>query len=109
MFSSRFSRHKRSKSEGHNRRHLHGPRSDTVINDSADSACLTEITSSEEDILLNDSQAFSSMWSFTKSAFKTSLLESSSHELEDVAARMFNSTLVYAGLETSGKHALENV
>ena len=49
------------------------------------------------------------MWSFTKSAFKTSLLESSSHELEDVAARMFNSTLVYAGLETSGKHALENV
>lgn len=42
-----------------------------------------------------------SHWMFSKLPFKTSLLAGQSHEVEDVAVRMFNSTLVYTGLELS--------
>ncbi|ELU17223.1 hypothetical protein CAPTEDRAFT_210514 [Capitella teleta] len=42
-----------------------------------------------------------SIWSFTKTPFKTSLSTFTSPELTDVAARMFNSTLVYTGLESA--------
>lgn len=44
-----------------------------------------------------------SYWMFSKMPFKTSLLAGQSHEIEDVAVRMFNSTLVYTGLELSSK------
>ena len=44
-------------------------------------------------------------WSFSKVPFKHSLLTYDSHEMEDVAIRMFNSTLVYAGIESAGKSA----
>jgi len=47
-----------------------------------------------------------SRWLFSKVPFKTSLMHFDSHELEDVSARMFNSTLVYARLESSGTEAL---
>ncbi len=43
-----------------------------------------------------------SYWTFSKLPFKQSLLSYDSCELEDVAIRMFNSTLVYAGIESSG-------
>ncbi len=43
-----------------------------------------------------------SYWTFSKLPFKQSLLALDSCELEDVAIRMFNSTLVYAGIESSG-------
>ena len=45
-------------------------------------------------------------WSFSKVPFKHSLLAYESHEMEDVAIRMFNSTLVYAGIESAGKGLL---
>jgi len=41
-------------------------------------------------------------WAFSKVPFKTSLVAGQSHEVEDVSVRMFNSTLVYTGLELSG-------
>ena len=42
-------------------------------------------------------------WSFTRQPFKTSLLNFDDHALEDISARMFNSTLVYTGLESAGE------
>lgn len=44
-----------------------------------------------------------SYWTFSKIPFKTSLLAGQSHEVEDISVRMFNSTLVYTGLELSGR------
>ena len=43
-----------------------------------------------------------SRWLFSKVPFKSSLMLLNSHELEDISARMFNSTLVYTKLETTG-------
>lgn len=51
----------------------------------------------------DDVDVHSSYWSFTRTPFKTSLLHFETHEMEDVAARMFNSTLVYSGLESAGE------
>ena len=45
-------------------------------------------------------------WSFSKVPFKHSLLAYESHEMEDVAIRMFNSTLVYAGIESAGNYTI---
>ena len=47
-----------------------------------------------------------SRWLFSKVPFKTSLMQFDSHELEDVSARMFNSTLVYARIESSSMYFL---
>lgn len=41
-------------------------------------------------------------WSYSKVPFKHSLIAFESHELDDIAVRMFNSTLVYTGLESVG-------
>jgi hypothetical protein len=49
-----------------------------------------------------DVMVHSPQWAFTKIPFKTSLLAGQSHETEDIAVRMFNSSLVYSGLEFSG-------
>jgi hypothetical protein len=49
-----------------------------------------------------DAMVHGPQWAFTKIPFKTSLLAGQSHETEDIAVRMFNSSLVYSGLEFSG-------
>lgn len=49
-----------------------------------------------------DAVVHSPQWAFTKIPFKTSLLAGQSHEIEDISVRMFNSALVYSGLEFSG-------
>jgi len=66
------------------------------LGDDAEHGRLTEDIHGLEDSTLH------SMWSFTKIPFKTSLLAKQSHEMEDIAVRMFNSSLVYTGLEISG-------
>jgi len=50
----------------------------------------------------NQAMVHGSHWAFTKVPFKTSLLAGQTHDIEDIAVRMFNSSLVYCGLEFSG-------
>ena len=45
----------------------------------------------------------SPFWTFSRTPFRRSLMSFESHELEDVSVRMFNSTLVYTGLESVGR------
>ena len=51
---------------------------------------------------LRDAALHSGHWAFSKIPFKTSLITGQSHEFEDISVRMFNSTLVYSGLEITG-------
>ena len=55
---------------------------------------------------LGDAALHSSHWTFSKVPFKTSLIAGQTHEFEDISVRMFNSALVYSGLELSGKTLL---
>ena len=55
---------------------------------------------------LGDAVLHSAHWTFSKLPFKTSLIAGQSHEFEDISVRMFNSSLVYSGLELSGKSPL---
>jgi len=55
---------------------------------------------------LGDAVLHSGHWTFSKVPFKTSLIAGQSHEFEDISVRMFNSSLVYSGLELSGKSPL---
>jgi len=52
---------------------------------------------------LRDAALHSGHWTFSKVPFKTSLMAGQTHEFEDISVRMFNSALVYTGLELSGK------
>ena len=94
-------------------RRMRRPISDSAINGGNGNGSGRGDEASEDEeagvSLLDEAEAFSGIWSFTKTPFKSSLLASSTHEMEDVAARMFNSTLVYAGLETSGKTLQPNI
>ena len=51
-----------------------------------------------------DDIAVSSFWFFSRSPMKSALTKCVSHEMEDVAVRMSNSTLVYTGFESTGTH-----
>ena len=42
-------------------------------------------------------------WSFSRMPFQKTLTPFRLHEWEDTAVRMFNSSLVYAGIESLGK------
>jgi len=53
---------------------------------------------------LGDAALHSAHWTFSKVPFKTSLIAGQTHEFEDISVRMFNSSLVYTGLELSGNH-----
>jgi len=52
---------------------------------------------------LGDASLHSGHWTFSKVPFKTSLIAGQTHEFEDISVRMFNSSLVYSGLEISGE------
>ena len=78
-----FSRHHHQTSSGDNRRQ----RSQEVDGDESLSSC----------------SLLSPYWLFSRCPFRTSLLANQPHEVEDTAVRMFNSTLVYTGLELSGE------
>ena len=54
----------------------------------------------------DDTDVRGAFWSYSKVPFKHSLLAYESHEMEDVAIRMFNSTLVYAGIESAGNYTI---
>jgi len=58
---------------------------------------------------LGDASLHSGHWAFSKVPFKTSLIAGQSHEFEDISVRMFNSSLVYSGLEISGKSLRQRV
>ena len=96
---------------------LQRPHSDTAIHhkhssDSAsvDDETLQQAATDTDDVITTPALASAATsfgdannnWSFTRAPFKTSILDGISHELEDVCTRMFNSTLVYVGLESSG-------
>ena len=51
----------------------------------------------------DDSSFFKeSYWSFSKTPFRQALLALDSRDHDDIAIRIFNSSLVYAGIEAAG-------